>query len=297
VEAGEDGFQILFRQLVQQTIRAGFNAINLMLRSDQPLSVALGAGGIRGIAHIGVLEVLSERGFHIAEMTGTSVGAIITAFYAAVGMELPELRGLGLDLTSRHLLAWAWLRRMPDSVRRRYAHRAGIIPESLERLARASGKSLYHDVERLGLVCFDIRRQREVMFHNLMNDFPLEDAARGSASIPGFFPSRRCQANGETYRLVDGGVTNGLPVDHLLREPFRPVQILAVDVSSDERGRMRHLQKVNALHRQHPQIPIEFITPATIGKGTILSRSGELAQLIDAGRRAMEICLEAQSQG
>jgi hypothetical protein len=75
------------------------------------------------------------------------------------------------------------------------------------------------------------------------------------------------------------------------------VQILAVDVSSDERGRERHLQKVNALRSQHPQIPIGFITPATIGKGTILSRSGELAQLMDAGRRAMEICLEAQSQG
>lgn len=259
-----------------------------MLRTDQPLSVALGAGGIRGIAHIGVLEVLTERGFRLTEMTGTSVGAIIIAFYAAVGMELPELRTLGLNLTSQHLLAWACLRRLPVSVRRRFAHHAGIIPESLERLAQASGKQLHHEVERIGLVCYDVLRRREVMFHNLMPEFPLEDAARGSAAIPGFFPSRRCEVAGTTYRLVDGGVSNGLPADRLFAAPFSPVQILAVDVSSDERGRQKHLQKVRALRTLHPQIPIEFLAPETMGKGTILSRAGELQQLIDSGRRAAE---------
>ena len=55
------------------------------LRRDRPISLVLGAGGVRGLAHVGVLQVLSDRGFHVTEMTGTSVGALIIAFYAAVG--------------------------------------------------------------------------------------------------------------------------------------------------------------------------------------------------------------------
>ena len=98
------------------------------------------------MAHVGVLEVLAERGFQISEMVGTSVGALILTFYTAVGMDVPTLRRFGASLTSRHLLAWAWLRRAPDFMRRRFLHRAGVIPESLDRLAAASGELLYHGV-------------------------------------------------------------------------------------------------------------------------------------------------------
>jgi predicted acylesterase/phospholipase RssA len=83
------------------------------LNKDKPLSIVLGGGGVRGMAHVGLLESLIERDFRIAEMVGTSVGALIISFYAAVGLSLSEMRELGLNLTSRQLLAWAWLRRAP----------------------------------------------------------------------------------------------------------------------------------------------------------------------------------------
>ncbi|HKP11202.1 MAG TPA: patatin-like phospholipase family protein, partial [Blastocatellia bacterium] len=117
-----------------------------------PLSLALGAGGVRGMAHVGVLDALTARGFRVTEIVGASVGALILAFYAGVGYDVPTLRAFGVGLTSRHLLAWAWLRRAPDALRQRFQHRAGIIPESLERLAAASGTRLHHGVERIGLV-------------------------------------------------------------------------------------------------------------------------------------------------
>ncbi len=255
----------------------------------KPVSLVLGAGGVRGFAHIGVLEALVERGFSISEIVGTSAGAIIGAFYAAVGLSLPELRAFGLNLTSRHLLRWALLRRLPTRVRQRYAYLAGIIPGHLERLAQTSGRELQHGVERLGIVCYDVKQREEVFFHNLQKDFPLEEAARGSAAIPGFFPSRRCIVAGREYRLVDGGVINKLPVDKLFGTPFNPAQILAVDVSNVQPIRDANAVKIEALRRQYPNIPIEILTPDLLGKGTILYRPQELLEIVEAGKSAVAL--------
>ncbi len=258
----------------------------------KPLSLALGAGGVRGFAHIGVLEALVERGFTISEIVGTSAGAIIGAFYAAVGLSLPELRAFGLNLTSRHLLRWALLRRLPARVRQRYAHLAGIIPAHLERLANTSGHELQHGVERLGIVCYDVKQREEVFFHNLQQDFPLEEAARGSAAIPGFFPSRRCVIAEREYRLVDGGVSNKLPVDKLFAPPFRPAQILAVDVSNVQQIRDANRARIETLRQQYPDVPIVILTPDLLGKGTILYRQPELLEIVEAGKRSLEKSLD-----
>ena len=265
----------------------------LLLDQTKPLSLALGAGGVRGFAHIGVLEALAEQGFQISEIVGSSAGAIIAAFYAAVGLSLPELRNFGLNLTSQHLFAWALLRRMPEAVRKKYGFLAGIIPGHLARLANLSGRELQHGVERLGMVCYDVKRREEVFFHNLQADFPLEEAARGSASIPGFFPTRRCVVAGREYRLTDGGLINKLPVDRLFAAPFRPVQVLAVDVSNVAQLRAANLAKVEALRQQHPDIPIEIITPDLLGKGTIIYRKAELEEIVAAGRRSLRQSGEA----
>lgn len=259
----------------------------MQLDQNKPLSLALGAGGVRGFAHIGVLEALADRGFTITEIVGSSAGAIIAAFYAAVGLSLPELRNFGLNLTSQHLFAWALLRRMPDAVRQKYAHIAGIIPGHLAQLANLSGKELHHGVERLGMVCYDVKRREEVFFHNQQAEFPLEEAARGSASIPGFFPTRRCVVAGREYRLTDGGVINKLPVDRLFAAPFQPAQVLAIDVSNVEPLRAANRAKVEMLRQQYPDVAIEIITPDLLGKGTIIYRKEELQEIIEAGRKSL----------
>ncbi len=242
---------------------------------------------MRGFAHIGVLEALAERGFQISEIVGSSAGAIIAAFYAAVGLSLPELHEFGLNLTAPHLFTWALLRRMPARVRQRFGFLAGIIPGHLERLGQIPGHELHHGIERFGVVCYDLNQRREVFFHNQQPDFPLEEAARGSASIPGFFPSRRCRVSGREYRLVDGGVINKLPVEKLFTAPFRPAQILAIDVSNVESIRTNNRAKIDLLRAQHPEILIEIITPDVLGRGTIIYRRHELAEIIAAGKRSL----------
>jgi len=68
----------------------------------------------------------------------------------------------------------------PESVRQRFLHRAGIIPESLERLDEAAGDHLHHGVERIGLVAYDLIAREEVFFHNRQAFFhwPMRRAAR-----------------------------------------------------------------------------------------------------------------------
>lgn len=259
----------------------------MQLTNKKTLSLALGAGGVRGFAHIGVLEAVAERGFNISEIVGSSAGAIIAAFYAAVGLSLPELHSFGLNMTSPHLFAWALLRRTPESFRKKYSHLAGIIPGHLQRLAEIPGRELHHGIERFGVVCYDVKRREEIFFHNLQEGFPLEEAVRGSAAIPGFFPSRRCVIAGHEYRLVDGGVINKLPIDKLFITPFAPAQILAVDVANTPQLRAANLAKVEALRKRHPDIPIEIITPDTLGKGTIIYRKSDLQEMIDAGRESV----------
>src|SRR5689334_8033486 len=105
------------------------------LRLDQPLSVVLGAGSVRGLAHVAILAVLREAGFEIAEIAGTSVGAIVAAFYAAVGLDLNQIRDAGLGLTTRQLLGWALLRHASPATRQRWKRIAGVIPDHIERLS------------------------------------------------------------------------------------------------------------------------------------------------------------------
>ena len=226
-------------------------------------------------------------------MVGTSVGALIISFYAAVGLSLSEIKQLGLNLTSRHLLAWAWLRRAPKSIQLRFENLSGAIPSSLRRLSETSGRRLHHGVERIGLLCYDRSTRSEVLFNNLEEHFPLEDATRGAAAIPGLFPPRKCVIQGRLLRLVDGGVTNCVPVEKLFEPPFTPEQILVVDISNQGWLREKTRRKVEALEARHAEVPIIVVSPETFGKRTVLYRHRDLRRLIDAGRRAI---LEALAQ-
>ena len=49
---------------------------------NKSVSLVLGSGGARGMAHIGVIEVLEERGYQIAEIAGSSGGALVGGIYA-----------------------------------------------------------------------------------------------------------------------------------------------------------------------------------------------------------------------
>src|SRR3954470_22698271 len=206
-------------------------------RRDLPVSVLLGAGAVRGLAHISVLRALIAGGFQITELVGTSAGAIVTAFYGAVGLDLDSLEAAGLALRSRHLLSWAILRRIPPRVRDRYMYLAGDIPVHLGRLATSSCASLHHGLSRIGIVSYDLLSKAQVVWHNERPSVPLYDAVRGAAAMPGLFRPLQCSGAGGEYLLMDGGARDRLPAHLLFAPPFEPAQIVAVDVSSSVEDR------------------------------------------------------------
>ena len=55
--------------------------------NDKRLSLVLGSGGARGLAHIGVIRWLEEKGFEIASISGCSMGALIGGIHAAGKLE------------------------------------------------------------------------------------------------------------------------------------------------------------------------------------------------------------------
>src|SRR5437762_4559389 len=68
-------------------------------------AVVLSAGGLRGAAHVGVLRQLVRRGVRIDAIVGASAGAVIGAYYAAVGLDIDELIADAEAFRGRQLLA------------------------------------------------------------------------------------------------------------------------------------------------------------------------------------------------
>ncbi|OYT72757.1 MAG: hypothetical protein CFK52_03865 [Chloracidobacterium sp. CP2_5A] len=262
------------------------------LRLTEPVSLALAAGGARGVAHVGALEALVAHGFRIREIVGSSVGALIAAYYAGVGLSLDEMRALGLGLASRHLLAWAAARRAPRFAQGYFRRRAGIVPEYLERLERASGRQLCHGVERIGLLAFDAVSGREILLHSEMPDFPLADATRGAVAIPFVYPARELRLGGRRLRLSDAGGRNRLPIEYLFAAPFAPRQIIVSDIANRLAHRRENAAKVEAWQARYPEMPIQVVTPDALGRGMLLYRQKDLADLVASGRAATEALLQ-----
>ena len=164
------------------------------------VSLVLGSGGARGLAHIGVIEELEAHGYEIRAIAGSSMGALVGGIFA-MG-ELTTYRDWveGLSQTDVvSLLDWSF-------------SSGGMIrgDKLIRKLKDLVGDS---DIEDLPIsytaVAVDIERGREIW----MSDGPLFDAIRASIAIPAVFAPHRYR--GRT--LVDGGLLNPVPVAPTLR--------------------------------------------------------------------------------
>jgi NTE family protein len=159
------------------------------------VSLVLGSGGARGLAHIGVIQCLSDRGYDIRAIAGTSMGAVIGGIYAA-GEMLTYTR-------------WVTALSKADVVRLLDFSFSGSGLVKGDRIIGVL-KELIGDrnIEDLPIsftaVATDVREQREVW----LNHGSLFDAIRASMSIPTFFTP--FPYNGRF--LLDGGLVNPVPI-------------------------------------------------------------------------------------
>lgn len=246
------------------------------MAAAQNVGIALGAGAARGLAHIGILQVLTENGVPIHCVAGSSVGAVIGSLFAA-GVELP--------LLAKMAKAMRW-----DDLVGLTISRSGLVStERIYQMLRFLTKD--RRIEQLDIpaafVAADLRTGNEVVFQEGSAAF----AVRASLSIPGVFVP--VESNGRV--LVDGGLLNRIPVD-VARDRLGADVVIAADLGfSDFRGRLRSLpdiilRTIDILERQAAvQEPLHadvVISPPLSDVGsTQLNRASEV---IERGRRAAE---------
>ncbi len=162
------------------------------------LGLALGAGGARGLAHIGVLRGLVQAGISIDCIVGTSSGALVGALYAVGQLENFERQVLEYE--------WTDVLAMYDPVWPRSGLMSGT--RALERLAGLIGDWHIEDLPLpFAAVSVDLVTGDEI----LIQRGRVLDAVRASISIPGIFvPQRRGRR-----LLVDGAIRNPVPVSAL----------------------------------------------------------------------------------
>jgi NTE family protein len=184
-----------------------------LVRNPVRIGVVLSAGGLRGAAHVGVLRRLVRHGVPIHAIVGVSAGAVVAAYYAAVGLDFDELIRDAERFRGRHLLAHSLNVQLGRRLESRLGAFCGVIPDRLRQLAAASFDRLHHAVSRLGIVCHDVTNGRPRYFSTGSDHgVALADAVLASASIPHLFPAVSVHCDGEPIRLTDGGVSDSVPL-------------------------------------------------------------------------------------
>ncbi len=167
-----------------------------------PVTLVLSGGGARGNAHIGVIEELERRGYIIASVTGTSMGALVGGIYA--DDSLGPFKEWMLSLDRRKVFS--------------------LVDFTLGKSGMVKGDKVFNKMKDFipdtpiqdlripfAAVAVDLINKREVVFR----EGSLFDAIRASVSIPSVLTPVKT-ADG---LLVDGGVMNNIPTSHAPRVP------------------------------------------------------------------------------
>ncbi len=169
------------------------------MKEKPKIGLSLSGGAMRGLAHIGVIEVLLENGIDIDMVAGTSMGSIIGGMYAA-GMKVSMMRGFCESITPLEAS------RLYDlSIPRRGMIRGKKIVELVNTM---SGGKKIEDLNIPYVAAAVCVEDSEVVY---FTEGKLVDAIRASISIPGIFEP--VVKDGKTY--VDGGVLERSPVNIL----------------------------------------------------------------------------------
>jgi NTE family protein len=158
------------------------------------ITLALGGGGTRGAAHIGVLRVLEREGFRIRGLSGTSIGSIIASFYSA-GYSPDEIeeRVASLDFTR------LYGRLLSDG--------PGLLGISgiNKWLEKHLGSRTFESLQTpCAVVAVDLLSRKQITF----TKGSVVDAILGSIAVPGIFPPHEYGP----YQLIDGGTLDPVPV-------------------------------------------------------------------------------------
>ncbi len=205
-----------------------------MSHKGTTVSLVLGSGGARGLAHIGVIRELESRGYEIRAIAGSSMGALIGGIHAIGKLDIYTEWVMGLRQSDIfRLLDWTFAG-------------GGLIRGNklINKLRDLVGD---HNIEDLPLaytaVAVDIEKGKEVW----LDEGPLFDAIRASIAIPALVTPYQYRGRA----LVDGGLLNPVPVEPTLRTLTDMTVIVDVNgretrpsgrVDDDDRGFLQRMR-------------------------------------------------------
>jgi len=159
------------------------------------ISLALGSGGARGLAHVGVIRWLEDHGYAIRSIAGTSMGALVGGIHA-IG-KLDDYEAWARTITKGDMLALMDVSLGAD----------GLIKGDriIDTLRGLVGERLIEDLDiSFTAVAANISRRKEVWFRQ----GPLFDAIKASISLPLLF--KPFVLDGDD--IIDGGILNPVPI-------------------------------------------------------------------------------------
>lgn len=163
---------------------------------NRRIGLALGGGGAKGIAHIGVLKAIEENDLQIECIAGTSIGALVASYYA-FGKSIDSLQSLTAEMSFSSLIGLTLQKQGLFSTK--------SIKEMIE---QDLGKVYIEQAPiPLAICTTDISTGERV----ILREGKLADAVCASMAVPGIFIP--VQIHGRT--LVDGGITENVPVSAL----------------------------------------------------------------------------------
>lgn len=158
------------------------------------ITVALGGGGMKGVAHLGVLSRLKKAGYTIKAIAGTSAGGIVGALYAS-GADLKDIQIALSRMADRNFFS-----RLPHDG-------PSLLGLSglFQILEDIIGPKTFDQLETpFAATAVDILTKQEI----IINTGSVVEAVLATVAIPGVFPPRKLGK----FELVDGGILDPVPV-------------------------------------------------------------------------------------
>lgn len=255
----------------------------------QEISLVLSGGGARGFGHIGVIEVLVEKGFHVHSVTGTSMGALIGGFYAMGKME---------DFKN-------WITKMSK------LQALDLIDFSIPRRGFLKGNRVFRkmkklfptkNIEELDVAFTAIATQLYAKEIVSFSSGDIYDAIRASVAIPAIFSP--VEIEDDIY--VDGGILCNIPVAYAKRKKNDLLVVVDVNAFTEfegKRNKTRHLSSNISVFTQSLSLLIETNSRnslQTFPPDLLIPLSREACEMFDFfkvkqqieyGRRCAEIAL------
>lgn len=179
------------------------------------ISLSLSGGGARGLAHIGVIKAIEEKGIEVKAVAGTSAGSIV-AYMLASGLKSGEMA----DIAKKHKFYSAF--KMSLS-------KIGIV--SMENLTSIFKRSIRQKkFEDLEIPCYVCVSNLKTGTKEYISKGEVDKVVVASCSIPILFSPVKI---GNTL-YADGGLTDNLPIDPLIQHGYK---IAAANVMGNGKGK------------------------------------------------------------